>query len=196
MFKLLYKYLILNKRAGVPGLGVFFIERKPAKLDFTNKVFIGPASQINFKAQALVDDNRLYTFISREQKIDVTEAAVRYSNFANNLRQNLAEKNSVELPGLGVLSQNAGGELFFKETFRLNDYFPPVTAERVIRENTEHHIMVGDSTRTNTQMKEVLADEVQEESHAKDYWWLFAIALGIIGIATIVYYYLHNGRLH
>lgn len=195
MFQLLYKYLILHKSACVPGIGIFFIERKPAKLDFTNKVFIGPDLQISFKAQALVDDKRLYTFISREQKIDVTEAAVRYNNFVNRLRTNLAEKRSVELPGLGVLSENEEGRIFFKATTLLNDYFPPVTAERVIRENTEHHILVGDNSRTNKQMKEVLEDDVQEPSHAKDYWWIFATALGIIGIAMIVYYYLHNGSL-
>ncbi len=195
MFQLFYKYLILNKKAIVPGLGVFSIERRPAKLDFANKVFIGPDLQINFKAQPLVEDSSLYAFISTEQKINVTEASVRYNDFANKLKNNLAEKRSVELPGIGVLTQNAEGKIFFRATNQLKNYFPPVVAERVIRENTEHHILVGDNTRTNTQMKEVFVDDVQERSHTKDYWWVFAIALGIIGIATIVYYYLHNGNL-
>jgi len=195
MFQLFCKYLILHKKASVPGLGVFFIERTPAKLDFANKIFLAPEVQINFKAQASADDYRLYTFISREQKIDATEAAVRYNAFVNKLRKNLAENSSLELPGIGVLSQNAEGKIFFKATVLL-DYLPPAAAERVIRENSEHHVLVGDSTRTKTQMKEVLADNLQEPSYAKDYWWMFAIALGIIGIATIVYYYLNNGRLH
>lgn len=195
MFQLFCKYLILHKKASVPGLGVFFIERTPAKLDFANKIFLAPEVQINFKAQAAADDHRLYTFISREQKIDATEAAVRYNAFVNKLRKNLAENSSLELPGIGVLSQNAEGKIFFKATV-LRDYLPPASAERVIRENSEHHVLVGDNTRTKTQMKEVLADNLQEPSYAKDYWWMFAIALGIIGIATIVYYYLNNGRLH
>ena len=196
MFQLLYKYLVLHKKASVPGLGVIYIETKPARLDFVNKLFVGPASHINFKADTFADDKRFYTFISHEQRVEVTEAAVRYSDFVNALRKKLAEESSVELPGIGVLSQRAEGDLFFKETVRIEEYFPPVTAERVIRDNAEHHILVGENTKTNTEMKEVLVDEVQEESHARDYWWLFAIALGIIGIATIVYYYLHNGRLH
>ncbi len=187
MFQLFCKYLILHKKASVPGLGVFFIARTPAKLDFANKIFLAPEVQINFKAQAAADDYRLYTFISREQKIDATEAAVRCNAFVNKLRKNLAENSSLELPGIGVLSQNAEGKIFFKATV-LHDYLPPAAAERVIRENSEHHVLVGDSTRTKTQMKEVLADNLQEPSYAKDYWWMFAIALGIIGIATIVYY--------
>lgn len=195
MFQLLYKYLILNKKVSVPGIGVFVIERQPAKLDFTNKVFVSPAFQIGFKPQPSLTDNRIYTFISREQKIDESEAVSRYYNFAHKLKENLTEHNTVELPGIGVLSQNAEGGLYFKAISQINDYFPPAGAERVLRENTEHHVLVGDSKRTNREMKNMLVNEPEVASQTKDHWWIFAIALGIIGIATIVYYYLHNGNL-
>lgn len=195
MFQLLYKYLIHNKKVSVPGIGVFFIERQPAKLDFTNKVFVSPAFQISFKPQPSFTDNRIYTFISREQKIDESEAVSRYYNFSQKLRENLTEHNTIELPGIGVLSQNAEGGLFFKAIPPTNNYFPPAAAERVLRENTEHDVLVGENKRTNREMKNVLVDETASPSHTQDYWWIFAIALGIIGIATIVYYYLHNGSL-
>lgn len=195
MFQLLYKYLILNKKVSVPGVGVFFIQRQPAKLDFANKVFVAPALQIGFKPQPSLTDNRIYTFISREQKIDESEAASRYINFADKLKENLTEHKTAELPGIGVLWQNAEGGLFFKASSQINNYFPPAAAERVLRENTEHPVLVGESKRTNKQMKEMLIDEPEPSSQAKDHWWIFAIALGIIGIATIVYYYLHNGNL-
>ncbi len=192
MFQLLYKYLILNKKVTLPGIGVFFIERRSAKLDFANKVFIAPALQINFKPQTSVADNRMYTFISQEQKIDETEAFSRYNDFVNRLKEKLRENTRAELPGMGVLSQNAEGKLYFNATIQLNDYFPPANADRVIRENAEHHVLVGDTSRTNIQMKEMLVEDVQETSQAKDRWWVFAIALGLIGIASIVYYYLNN----
>jgi hypothetical protein len=196
MFQLLYKYLILNKKATVPGIGVFFIERKPAKLDFSNKVFVAPQHQIIFKSEPSLNDNGMYTFISREQKIGEAEAVERYYSFANSLKESLHQQKSAALPGMGTLSQNAEGELFFTAALPLKDYFPVTTAERVLRKNTEHRILVGDLNRTNTQMKEMLVEDLPDSSHKKDYWWVFAIALGIIGIATIVYYYLHNGRLH
>jgi hypothetical protein len=196
MFQSLYKYLILNKKATVPGIGIFYMERKPARLDFADKVFVSPTLQICFDPQPSLVDKGMYTFISREQKIDESEAVRRYYIFANKLRENLIEHKSAEVPGMGVLSQNEEGQLFFKGTFPLDNYFPPAAAERVVRENTEHHILVGETRRTNTQMKEMLSDEGEPASQARDYWWVFAIALGVIGIATIVYYYLHNGSLH
>lgn len=195
MFQLFCKYLILNRRAYIPGLGIFFIERTPARLDFENKVFIAPVSQINFKAQTSVADNRMYTFISFQEKIDESEAVIRYNNFAETVKKNLKEHKRMELPGLGVLLQNEEGNLYFKATSELNDYFPPAPANRVLRENTEHPIVVGDINRTNRQGKEVFVAEPKKPSPAKDRWWKFAIALGIIGIAGILYYYLYNGNL-
>lgn len=195
MFQLFYKYLILYRRADIPGLGVFFIERTPAKLDSANKVFIAPISQINFRAQTPVADNRMYTFISRQEKIDESEAVIRFNNFANTIRKKLDEHKSIALPGLGVLLQNDEGNLYFKATSDLNDYFPPAVADRVLRENTIHTTVVGAHDGTNKQMKEMFVEEPKEPSHAKDYWWKFAIALGIIGIAGILYYYFSNGNL-
>ena len=195
MFQLFYRYLILNKRASVPGVGVFYIERQPAKLDFANKVFVSPSFQIGFKPEPSLNDNRMYTFISLEQKIAEAEAVNGYYKFANSLKEKLFEQGTAELPGMGVLSQNAEGALYFKAASQINHYFPPVSAERVVRENTEHHILVGEKSRTNIEMQEMLVEDVQERSHAKDYWWIFAIALGIIGIAAIVYYYVNNGSL-
>src|SRR5215210_6528737 len=195
MFQLFYKYLILYRRADVPGLGVFFIERTPAKLDIANKVFIAPISQINFRAQTPVADNRMYTFISRQEKIDESVAVIRFNNFANAIRKKLDEHKSIELPLLGVLLQNDEGNLYFKPNSELNDYFPPAVADRVLGENTEHTTVVGANDGTNRQMKEMFVEEPKEPSHAKDYWWKFAIALGIIGIAGILYYYFSNGNL-
>ncbi|HEX8278849.1 MAG TPA: hypothetical protein VF540_09145, partial [Segetibacter sp.] len=134
MFQLFYKYLILYGSADVPGLGVFFIERTPAKLDVANKVFTAPISQINFRAQTPVADNRIYKFISRQEKIDESEAVIRFNNFADTIKKTLNEHKRIELPWLGVLLQNDEGNLCFKTTSELNNYFPPARADRVLRE--------------------------------------------------------------
>ena len=194
MVQLLYKYLILHKSANVPDIGTFYISRVPARLDFANKLFTAPDYQINFKADSFTGNNLMYTYIAKEKKIAETDASEHYNNFAKTIRKKLEEQQSVELPGLGVLHQNEEGALHFKAVLPLYNYFPAAVAERLIREDNEHHILVGDSDRTNTQMKEMLVDE-PELPQSKDYWWIFAIALGLIGIATIVYYYLHNGSL-
>lgn len=195
MFQLFCKYLIQNGKANIPGLGIFFIERTPARLDFINKIFIAPVSQINFKAQVSDADNRIYTFISRQQKIEESEAVVRYNDFADTIKKNLKEHKRSELVGLGVLLQNDEGNLYFKATSEPNDYFPPASANTVLRENAEHAIAVGNINRPNRQGKKMFVEEPKKAVPAKDYWWKFAIALGIIGIAGILFYYFSNGSL-
>ena len=196
MFQLFYKYLILNKKAIIPGLGVFYIERKPARLDFANKVFVAPELQVNFKDQPSIADDKMNAFIAREEKIDMAEAISHINDFNSEIQKSLKENNSAELPGLGVISQNAEGKILFKSTNILKDYFPDVAAERIIREHVEHSVLVGDINKTNAEMKETLSVSRSTSAGEKDNWWIFAIALGVIGIATIVYYYLHHGKLH
>ena len=196
MFRLLYKYLILNKKVSVPGVGVFYVERKPARLDFANKVFTAPELHINFKDQPSVADHKMYAFIGKEEKIDEPEAISHFNDFCNLIKKSLKENKSAELTGLGMMTQNAEGKIFFRSTNILTDYFPDVTAERIIREHVEHTVLVGDINKTNVEMKEMLVEDTRKYSGKKDNWWIFAIGLGIIGIATIVYYYLHNGSLH
>lgn len=196
MFQSLYKYLVLYKKVTVPGLGVFYLERIAAKLDFVNKIFVAPTAKIGFKHDVSANDTYIYTFLSHEQTINLSEATNLYNDFAHNLKESLTKHQTIELPGIGVLSQSREGELNFKETAQINCYFPPASAERVLRENTEHHILVGSRKRTNKEMKKMLFKELEASSQDNDYWWIFAIALGLIGIATIVYYYLNNGTIH
>ena len=195
MFQLFYKYLILNKKAIIPGLGVFYIGQKPARLDFANKVFTAPELQINLKDQPSVADNKMCAFIARENGIGEPEAISHFNDFSNEIMKSLKENSKAELPGLGFLLQNGEGKIFFKPTNILKDYFPDVAADRIIREHVEHAVLVRESNKTNAEMKEILMEDMRKFSGEKDNWWIFAIGLGIIGIATVVYYYLHHGSL-
>ena len=187
MYPLLYKYLILHKKAAIPGIGVFSIKRQPAKFDFSNKIFDAPVFKIDFNPDAGVADNRLYAFISGEQNIDETQAAKKITDFANSIKGSLAINKTLQLPGLGTLSQNKGG-IQFQSAKQLQDYFPDLAAERIARVNTEHNILVGENNHSNIEMKEMLATETYKSS-SKDYWWMYAIILAVISIAAIIYYY-------
>ena len=196
MFRLFYKYLILNKKATVQGIGTFYFERKPAKLDFADKVFHAPALQVAFTLENVNADSGLQTFIASQQNISEEKAAEHYNAFTKKLQENLDKHKTAELPGIGLLSKNVAGELSFTATKVITDYFSDVAAQRILREHVEHTVSTGDLRRTNVQMKEKPVEEVHGFTRSNDNWWIFAIALGIIGVATIVYYYMHNGKLH
>ena len=84
-----------------------------------------------------------------------------------------------------VFFVDASGKINFKPEELPAAFTQTVFAERVIHPDAEHHILVGDKETTNTVMTELLAPK----SEIKDRWWIWAIVLGLIGIAAIVFYF-------
>ncbi len=195
MVHLLYKYLIIYKQAPLPGVGIFNIVRKPAKHDVANKVIEPPVLNIDFKPQTATDTKGFSAFMAREYAVDEATTVRRFDQFSQHLNHDLHAQKPVELPGIGSLRKTANGEIIFEPANVLADYFPVAIAEPVLREKTSYEIRVGETHRTSSQMREALTDEPETVHVRKDYWWIYAIILTVIGIAAIVYYYQQNGSL-
>jgi hypothetical protein len=193
MFPLLYKYLVLNDQVCVPGVGRFFKERKPAQLNFSNKEFEPPVYSIQFRGEQVAADKSFFAFLTKEQGIDELQAVRQFHEFAFDLKHHINNHPQTELPGLGWLKRSNDGAITFEPTSLTHDYFTPTPAERIVRENVEHTILVGDTERTNTEMQEMLDDGATRRPKAL--WWIIAIVLALIAIAAIVFYYLQNGNL-
>lgn len=190
MFQLLYKFLILNKKVSVPGIGVFYIDRKPAYLDFSNKVFIAPSGQIAFTEGSATTVEKFYSFLSKEQQIEASEAVQHFNDFAQSLTYNLHTNGRVELPGFGWLSKDGTGVLKFQPAKELSSFYTNVAAERTIRDVSNVSIPVAGKIK-NKSIPAVVNHETT--SYKKDYWWVFAILLAGAAIAAIIYYYNQNG---
>jgi hypothetical protein len=63
-------------------------------------------------------------------------------------------------------------------------FLQPVNAERVIHPEAEHAILVGDKETTNTEMTEYFSETTEQKSR----WWIWAIVLGVSGIAALIIY--------
>lgn len=195
MFELLFKYLIINKKATFPGIGIFTLKRQPASHDFTNKIFVSPAFRIDFSAASTVDNSRFYIFVAAQQKIREVDAIENVNEFASAIKGSLAINNTVQLPGLGIISYNAEGVLQFTPSQQVQNYFPHVSAERAISPASENTVMVVNNTLAKIE-KSVQATEKEEvPGNDVSYWWVYAIILALISIAAIVYYYTLNGTL-
>lgn len=195
MTNLLYKYLIIHKQVALPGVGVFKIVRQPAKHDIANKVIEPPVLNIDFKSHTSTHNENFVKFVSKEKGIDKAAATEHFNDFAERLQEDMNAHKPVDLAGVGTLRKNANGEITFEPAHILANYFPPAIAEPVIREKASYDIRVGETQRTSSQMHEALHDEPETEQVRKDYWWIYAILLAVIGIAAIVYYYQQNGNL-
>ncbi|MCW3113230.1 MAG: hypothetical protein JWR18_1626 [Segetibacter sp.] len=195
MLRILYKYFILNKKAVIPGVGVFHIQRQPASLDFANKTFVSPSAEISF-TQADVDaDTTFYSFLSKEKQIEEPDALLYFTNFINRVKESLHTMGRVELAGFGVLSKDVEGSLKFQPANPLPSFFENVAVERTIVEAPQQESGVNIKKKKGNKIEGVETSEVEAVSNKKDYWWIFAIVLAVVAIASIFYYYSQNGSL-
>jgi nucleoid DNA-binding protein len=184
MHQYIHKYFALNKKVALPGIGSFNAEMQNAKLDFINKTLQAPMPVIRYNQNDSPDEN-FYNFLSEETGLNETGAANNFNHFTSKLKEQLEISNILELKGIGTLTKNASGYSFDANN-NIQDFFPDVAAERVIRQNAEHTVKVGEYHKTSTQMHR----ELQQREVKKDNWFIHALVLGGIGIVAIILYYL------
>jgi nucleoid DNA-binding protein len=184
MQKYIHKYFALNRSVSLPGIGSFVAETRNAKLDFIDKTLEAPIYAIRFDKNEVADE-KFYGFLSRETGVEQSKIVEDLRGFTAHLKEQLEQNRPVGLPGIGTLIKNAlGYELVADNS--IQNYFPSISAERIIRQNAEHTVKVGEEERTSTQMHE----HFQQKKVKEDNWFVHALILGAIGIAAIAIYYL------
>jgi len=181
----LQKYFALHKMLVLPGIGSFAVETKPAELDFVNRTLHSPANKILFTQNENAEDNRLILFLSKESGLYESDIVIRFNQFMEQVISSLQNGTPFHIAGLGTLVKNDNGYSFDAGDATVNDLYPDIIAEKVIRQNAQHSIRVGEDQKTSAEMHEILHKEVKEER-----WWIAAVVLGVIGVAAILYHYL------
>ena len=195
MFDLFYKYLILNRKASVPGIGTFTLTRQAAQLNFAEKAFVAPFCQVRFTQGDNNADENFYSFISSEQKVERDEAKRLVDEFAVDVKQLLKVNKEISWEGIGIISQNTLGELQLEQQQVLQQYFPHVPADRIERENNNDTVFEKSEVITIDEPIVEPEEVVEEQEKKKQDWWIDAIILALLAIAAIGYYFLQNGTL-
>jgi hypothetical protein len=175
MHQLIATYLFQNKKCPLPGIGHLFIQQTAAQTDFVNKQIFAPSSVIQFSTNEIENENFLENLSAHSNK---TIAEVKKH------LQNLFSDQYFSIAGVGSFSKE-NDKLKFIPTVLEDDLLQPVKANRVVHQNEAHTMVVGDTETTTAAMTEYFA----EEEITKDYWWVWALALGGLAIAAIFIYY-------
>ena len=177
MQQLIAQYLFHNKNCSLPGLGTLSVETSNASSDFVNKQILPPVPSIIFSPlESDVDD--FVNYIATNEHKSYGESMDQVNHYVSLLKQGQL------INGVGQFLVDASGNIEFKAAEINSNLLLAVKAERVIHPEAEHNMLVGDKETTNTQMTEYYT----EETVVKDRWWIWAIVLGIAGIAAILIY--------
>jgi hypothetical protein len=191
MYGELYQYLILHRQLNLPGIGRLCIEKKPARFDVADKVINPPAFSIALQHDNSNPPKNFFNWLALKLGISDREAVIRFNNFLFDLKKQLSAGNKLEWEGVGTISKGLAGDIILDPS--LNDHSPgtPVPAVKVLRDNAQHIIRVGEDERTSAEMQEILHHT--EEEGGKSYWWVAALVLVILSIIFIGYYFSVNG---
>jgi hypothetical protein len=83
-----------------------------------------------------------------------------------------------------VFKNEFGGDISFETYHAPFEFFTAVTAERVIRPDARHSILVGDQEKTNYEMSELLGDVHKE----RESWWIYAIIIAAIALLVLFFH--------
>ncbi|KIC94483.1 hypothetical protein [Flavihumibacter solisilvae] len=185
----LNNYLYQNKSISIPGLGTLHMERIPARTDFVNRQLLPPGYTFRFDKYFDAPGKDFFSYISSVKHLTDYDAIKWYNEFAYELRSRIRNREQAVWEGLGTFHSDDNGEIYFEADRRYELALGPVTAERVIRENMEHHLLVGDRERTTGEMPELLTHTESK----KDSWWIYAIVIAAIALSLCAVGFMRNG---
>lgn len=190
MIEILNGYLIQHKSISIPGLGTIYLERLPAMNDFTNRQIHPPSYKFRFDKYFDAPDKDFFTFLANNKDIPEYEAIKQYNEFAYDLRNRIRHQEKFDWPSVGVLSQELSGEIHF-ESSDPDAYLTPVTANRVIRQDAQHAILVGEKEMTSHDMTEMLSEGTFVE---RESWWIYALILFAIALVILFFHFIRSGQ--
>ena len=141
MLPLLTKYLVHYKSVCIPGVGTFDLQQQAPQLDVADKLVIPPYFITRFSSQDSISDHQFH-FFSKEAGIDREILRQELSAFGDRLRSNI-RRQPFQWNGFGTIYYDAGGIKFEPAQINLSS-LGKVNAQKVMRENAQHSIRVGD----------------------------------------------------
>jgi hypothetical protein len=189
MYGELYQYFIQHKQLNVPGIGIFMLERKPATTDFPNKIIHPPVFTISLHHGSTNPPRNFFTWLSQALQVNDRDAVIRFNDFAFEMKRRISAGDKIKWEGVGTLSSGLAGEIRFESAMKDIATELPVKAEKVIRENAAHTVRVGEDEKTSVEMIEYL----NQPDAKKNYWWAWALAVGLLIIMFIGWYFSEHG---
>lgn len=188
MYAELYRYLILNNKLPVPGIGTFLLQRQSAVSDFPNKRILPPSFSIKLEQNEATSVDGLFKWLGEALKISDQEVRQKYALFTSNLKNQITNGDVIKWHEVGTLSKGLGSEIKFvpNEILILET---PVSAERVIRKHAEHNVRVGEDERTSEEMITYFNPTEEKKSH----WWAAALVIGLVSVMFLGWYFSENG---
>ncbi len=190
MYATLNKYLFQHKSISIPGLGTIWMESTPANIDAGTRTAVPASYYFRFDKYFDSPDKEFFSYLAAKQQISDYEALRQYNEFAYALRDRINHLQNAVWEGVGELKKDAEGNIHFESAMRNPFFLQPVPAEKMVRADAQHTLLVGDRERTSDEMSKWFSEE---PVHGNRLWWLVALITGIAAALVITIHFSSQG---
>lgn len=155
MIPVFTEYLATKDRLPLQDMGELRRERIPAQIDVPGRQIIPPASLLKFSSNS-ANAAELINWLAVKLGIDQQQAELKYTQFIKNWKAALKQEKLVVWKGLGTWHANGEQSISFQPEMNPAYEGLPVHAEKVLRENAEHQVRVGEEHRSSIEMTALL----------------------------------------
>ena len=189
MFPSLTQYLLQYKKVAIPHVGQFELVSKPAALDIADRLIYFKSYAAHFKQEDGVEAHQLH-YLALSAQTDETIVSEQLQAFGTQLKQHI-QAQGFEWKGIGRLEWSGTNGIAFQPSAIQVAGWQPVPANKVLRENVPHTVLVGEQeVQYTTSQQEVLPTDTRKRRRAV---WIVAGLLAIAAAAFIAYYFYTHG---
>jgi hypothetical protein len=185
VFDFLTKYLLQYKRVSIPSVGTIRLVQQPAQLDIANKLILPPSYKAEISGEDDVSEHQLDFLASclNQEKETIWQSL---DELGHRLGERMKEEG-FDWKGIGVIhSSNERIAVLSTETME------PVVAEKLIRQDAEHRVLVGDQHLTSTQIAGLKEERVESKRSV-----LLIIGWVILFLSVLyIIFVLWQGKFH
>jgi hypothetical protein len=174
----LIKYLVQYGRMCIPHIGTFELVRQVPQLDVADKVLVPPFYKTVFSEKDVIPEHQLQ-FISSASSIPKRELL----SFGEKLRARIYAA-PVNLEGFGRLKYSSNTIVFEPEPIHLTS-LQVIPAQKVLRENVQHNVLVGDRE-VSRQVTDAVDRSYRKRSLVTTIGWI-VLGLALAAIVVILY---------
>lgn len=185
MYESLYRFLIKYKKLVLPGIGTIALHLRPSISEFADRAFSPPGYFFTLERADEVPRGKLFSWLASHFSITDSEAVIRFNEFVFDLTRKLKQGKEIHWQKVGSFQKELTGEIKFTSAKEELSWLENVPGEKIIRENVEHRMLVGEVEKTSTEMNKLLSSATIE----KKYQWWFWPAVVVVAILIFLGWY-------
>ncbi len=186
MLQLLTRYFFKHNTVTIPHVGTLVLKEQPAYLKIAEKTIHPPVYSITYNEKNSVDERQI-RILSDETGADNSTIENDLSQLGKKIAEFLHTEEDFYWKGIGKFRSIDEKTSF--ESIAGNHFSPPVSAQRVIRQNVQHKVLVGDSTITSHHSDNTVTLRLKKRSVRLLPYWIILL----FGILFILFHFYKEG---